>query len=104
MLDCRLRQIALVSKDSQSERSWAVSVLSQYRVLEFVADNVGETKLLRKPLKDINVGTYDNLHVAFMDTLAVDVIHMMFDCGISSVPILGDEGGSTTGSMMAIIS
>lgn len=58
-----------------------------------MADNVGETQLLRKPLKDINLGTHDNLHIAFMDTLVIDVIHKMFDYGISSVPILSDEGG-----------
>jgi 5'-AMP-activated protein kinase, regulatory gamma subunit len=57
MLDCHTRQITLVSEDSQSGRSWAVSVLSQYRILKFVPDNVGETQLLRKPLKDINLGT-----------------------------------------------
>jgi hypothetical protein len=52
-----------------------------------------------REVKDISVGTYDNLQVAYMDALVINVIHQMVDHDISSVPILGDEGGRHARSM-----
>lgn len=92
MLLSRARRIPLVSGDSQTERPLAVSVITQYRILKFVAVNVGETQKLRKPLKEIRLGTYDNVVTASMDTPVIDVLQRLVERSISSVPIINSEG------------
>jgi 5'-AMP-activated protein kinase regulatory gamma subunit len=95
MLQSRARRIPLVSTDTQTERSFVVSVITQYRILKFVATNVAETQKLRKPLKEIRVGTYQDVATASMDTPVIDVIHKLVERSISSVPILNSEGNVT---------
>jgi CBS domain-containing protein len=92
MLSSRARRIPLVSNDSQTDRALVVSVLTQYRILKFVAVNVGETQNLRKPLKEIRLGTYNDIVTASMDTPVIEVIHKLVERSISSVPILNSEG------------
>ena len=70
-----------------------VSVITQYRILKFIAVNVKETQNLRKSLKDLKtVGTFDNLQSASMDTPVIDVIHKLVKYNNSSVPILDKHG------------
>ncbi|KAK7730087.1 AMP-activated serine/threonine-protein kinase regulatory subunit [Botryosphaeria dothidea] len=92
MLESRARRIPLVDIDDETQRHMVVSVVTQYRILKFIAVNVKETENLKKPLKDINVGTYENLAMASMDTPVMDVIHMLVRKSISSVPILDRDG------------
>ncbi|KAL1956037.1 hypothetical protein VTO42DRAFT_7852 [Malbranchea cinnamomea] len=92
MLSSRARRIPLVSYDSQTDRPLVVSVLTQYRILKFVAINVPETQKLRKPLKELNLGTYNNIATASMDTPVIDIIHKLVEHSISSVPIVNSEG------------
>lgn len=92
MLESRARRIPLVDKDDETQREMVVSVVTQYRILKFVSVNVTETQMLRKPLRDIGVGTSENLSTATMDTPVMDVIHSMVKLSISSVPILDKEG------------
>ncbi|KKY19392.1 putative nuclear protein snf4 [Phaeomoniella chlamydospora] len=93
MLKSRARRIPLISHDDQTGRPTVVNVVTQYRILKFIAVNVGETQKLRKPLRTIRLGTYDD-HVAkaSMDTLVIEIIHMMVKRSISSVPIVTLEG------------
>ncbi|KAF2015040.1 nuclear protein SNF4 [Aaosphaeria arxii CBS 175.79] len=93
MLESRARRIPLVDIDDETHRNMVVSVITQYRILKFVAVNVKETQMLRKPLRELpHVGTYDNLATAHMDTPVMDVIHMLVKKSISSVPILDKDG------------
>lgn len=92
MVSSRARRIPIVDDDDETRRAMVVSVITQYRVLKFVAVNVGETEMLRKPLKDINIGTYTGLETARMDTPVMDVIHTLVRRSISSVPIIDAEG------------
>ncbi|EAU36938.1 nuclear protein SNF4 [Aspergillus terreus NIH2624] len=92
MLESRARRIPLVTNDSQTDRSHVLSVVTQYRILKFVAVNVSDTQKLRKPLGEILLGTYQNLATASMDTPVIDVIHILVERSISSVPILNSEG------------
>lgn len=95
MLEARARRIPIVDIDDETRRTTVVSVITQYRLLKFVAVNVKETQKLRKPLKELmKVGTYDNLATAYMDTPVMDVIHMLVKKSISSVPIIDKQGGS----------
>ena len=92
MLESRARRIPLVTNDSQTDRSHVLSVITQYRILKFVAVNVPDTQMLRRPLKELLLGTYDNIATASMDTPVIDVIHILVERSISSVPILNSEG------------
>ena len=104
MLESRARRIPLVDIDDETHRAMVVSVVTQYRILKFVAVNVKETQKLRKPLKDLpTVGTYANLAIANMDTPVMDVIHMLVKKNISSVPILDNNGKNKTASLTIMI-
>ena len=92
MLESRSRRIPLVDVDDETKRAMVVSVVTQYRILKFVAVNVYETQLLRKPLSELNLGTYKNLQTAKMDTPVIEVIHQLVNLHISSVPILNSDG------------
>ena len=93
MLISRARRIPLVDVDHDTNRQIVVSVITQYRILKFVAVNVSETRMLRKPLKDLNVGTYENVATAKMETPVIKVIiDMLVKRSISSVPIVDDDG------------
>ncbi|KAJ5160126.1 5'-AMP-activated protein kinase subunit gamma [Penicillium canariense] len=92
MLESRARRIPLVTNDSQTDRSHVLSVITQYRILKFVAVNVNDTQKLRRPLGELLLGTYNNIATASMDTPVIDVIHILVERSISSVPILNSEG------------
>ncbi|KAL1297725.1 hypothetical protein AAFC00_006267 [Neodothiora populina] len=92
MLESRARRIPLVDFDDETNRSMIVSVVTQYRILKFVAVNVKETQMLRKRLADVRCATTEGLQTAFMDTPVMDVITLFVKYSISSVPILDDEG------------
>ncbi|PLB44339.1 putative Snf1 protein kinase complex subunit Snf4 [Aspergillus steynii IBT 23096] len=92
MLQSRARRIPLVTNDSQTDRSHVLSVVTQYRILKFVAVNVSETQKLKKPLGELRLGSFQNVATASMDTPVIDVIHILVERSISSVPILNSEG------------
>jgi len=91
MLTTRARRIPLVDIDLETGRQEVVSVITQYRILKFIAVNVEETALLKKTVSEIGLGTYGDLQTANMDTSVIDVIHIMVKHNISSVPIVDKE-------------
>lgn len=91
MLKTRARRIPLVDIDDETGREMVVSVITQYRILKFIAVNVTETEMLMKSVSEIGLGTYGNLLTASMDTSVIDVIHTMVKHSISSVPIVDEE-------------
>ncbi len=88
MLESRARRIPLVDIDDETGREMVVSVVTQYRILKFIAVNVIDTALLKKSVYEIGLGTYDKLETASMDNTVIDVIHKMVKHNISSVPIV----------------
>ena len=91
LLESRARRIPLVDIDDETKREMVVSVITQYRILKFIAVNVTETEMLKKPVSEIGLGTYGSLQTASMDTPVIDVIHMMVKKSISSVPIVDED-------------
>ncbi len=92
MLESRARRMPLIDVDDETKRAMVVSVVTQYRILKFVAVNVSDTQLLRKPLKHLKLGTYKNLETAKMESSVFEVIHQLVNNSISSVPILNSDG------------
>jgi len=95
MLETRARRIPLMDVDDETQREMVVSVVTQYRILKFIAVNVKETQMLRKPLRELRVGTYEEVQSCKMDTPVMDLIHMLVKRNISSVPIVSDDGESS---------
>jgi 5'-AMP-activated protein kinase regulatory gamma subunit len=92
MLSTRARRIPLVDVDDETGRETVVSVITQYRILKFIAvNNEHNTVLLKKTVRDIRLGTYTNLATARMDSTVLDVIHLMVQHNISCVPIVDKD-------------
>jgi 5'-AMP-activated protein kinase regulatory gamma subunit len=94
MLKSRARRIPLIDLDDETQQEMVVSVLTQFRILKFVAVNVRETQMLRKPISELGIGTYDNVSTANMETPVINVIHQLVEKDISSVPIVDNRGMS----------
>ena len=93
MLASRARRIPLLSEDSQTGRPMVTSVITQYRILKFIAVNTQHVTVnLRKPLHTIKLGSFKDIVTCGMDTIVIDVIHDMVKRSISSVPIVTSEG------------
>lgn len=93
MIESKARRIPLIDTDSETGREIVVSVLTQYRILKFVALNCKETRYLLKPLSQLNIGTRgDSIASAVMTTPVIDLIHLLVNTRVSSVPIVDDQG------------
>ncbi|TGZ85300.1 CBS-domain-containing protein [Ascodesmis nigricans] len=92
MLSSRARRIPLIDVDDESNQQMVVSVLTQFRILKFVAFNVTETTKLRKPLRELGIVTEKGVVTAGMETPVIKVIEMLVERDISSVPIVDDKG------------
>ncbi|KAK4110680.1 CBS-domain-containing protein [Canariomyces notabilis] len=92
MLKTRARRIPLVDVDDETGREMVVSVITQYRILKFIAvNNEKHTMLLKKPVREIGLGTYSNLATATMTSSVLEAIHLMVKHNISAVPIVDEE-------------
>ncbi|KAL7941811.1 nuclear protein SNF4 [Trichoderma barbatum] len=92
MLKTRARRIPLVDLDEETGRETVISVITQYRILKFIAvNNEHNTVLLKKTLREIRLGSYTDLVVARMGTTVLEVINLMVSKNISCVPIVDAE-------------
>ncbi|KAF4451469.1 Nuclear protein SNF4 [Fusarium austroafricanum] len=93
MLKTRARRIPLVDVDSETNKEMVVSVITQYRILKFIAvNNEHNTVLLKKTVGDIGLGTYSGIATASMSTSVLEVVQVMVKNNISCVPILDSHG------------
>ncbi|KAI0491117.1 hypothetical protein F4859DRAFT_520677 [Xylaria cf. heliscus] len=89
MLKTRARRIPLVDIDDETGRETVVSVITQYRILKFIAVNTEQhTSLLKKTVREIGLGTYTNLKTGSMTQSVLEIINMMVVNNISAVPIV----------------
>ncbi|KAG5923474.1 hypothetical protein E4U42_004951 [Claviceps africana] len=92
MLKTRARRIPLVDVDEGTGKETVISVITQYRILKFIAvNNEHNTVMLKKTVRDIGLGTYSNLATIHMNHTVLDAIHMMVDRNISCIPIVDSE-------------
>lgn len=89
MLKSRARRIPLVDIDDETGRETVVSVITQYRILKFIAVNTEQhTSLLKRTIRDIQLGTYKDLATCHMSDSVLDVINLMVVHNISAVPVI----------------
>lgn len=91
MINSSARRIPLIDRDEETKREIVVSVLTQYRILKFVSMNCRETRFLLQPLRELNIGSNSNICHARLNTPIGDVINLLIQHHISSVPILDDD-------------
>jgi len=93
MLTSRARRIPLIEGDTVTKREAVISVMTQYRILKFVAVNLARwTNLLQKKIGDLRLGTYEGLATASMESTIFDVISLMSEKGVASIPIVDENG------------
>jgi 5'-AMP-activated protein kinase regulatory gamma subunit len=93
MVKTRARRIPLVDVDDETGRETVVSVITQYRILKFIAvNNEHHTLLLKKPVRQCGVGTYANIATASMASTVLEVVHLMVKHNISCVPVVDRAG------------
>lgn len=92
MLKTRARRIPLVDVDDETGKEWVVSVITQYRILKFIAvNNEHNTVLFKKTVRELNLGTYSKLATTRMSNSVLDVIHQLVERNISCVPVVDNE-------------
>lgn len=93
MLESTARRIPLIDEDEKTHREIVVSVLTQYRILKFVALNCKESKMLLKPIRDLRgLGQRKALSTCTMSTPVIEVIDMLTNMAVSSIPIVDEQG------------
>ncbi|EJT74068.1 nuclear protein SNF4 [Gaeumannomyces tritici R3-111a-1] len=89
MIVTRARRIPLIDVDDETGREMVVSVLTQYRILKFIAvNNENYTMMLKKSVRECQLGTYTDVATARMGYTVLDAIHLMVKYNISSVPVV----------------
>ncbi|KAJ8656554.1 hypothetical protein O0I10_007877 [Lichtheimia ornata] len=86
----RAHRVPLLDHDHLGTET-IISVVTQYRILKFIAVNFKHTQSLRRTLADLKIGTYKNIATATMTTPVVDLINTFVDKKISAVPIVDDQ-------------
>lgn len=92
ILDTKAHRIALIDTDPVSNRKIVVSVLTQYRVLRFVALNCKETQFLKVRLCDLNIVTKEGIVSTTMNTPLTEVVTLLSSKGISALPVIDEQG------------
>lgn len=103
------RRLPLIDKDTQTNGEVVISVLTQYRVLKFIAMNCRDiTQYFTASVQELGIGTYLSpgskpsnttnpkafhpIATATLSTTVFDVVHMFSELGISAVPIVDESG------------
>ncbi|KAJ7070975.1 hypothetical protein C8F01DRAFT_1108553 [Mycena amicta] len=102
LIQTHARRLPLLDKDSETGHEVIVSVLTQYRLLKFVAMNCpSEILQLHRSLRKLKIGTYVSssgvrpfhpIATATLDTPVYDVVQMFSERSISAVPIVNEDG------------
>ncbi|EGG04986.1 uncharacterized protein MELLADRAFT_26344, partial [Melampsora larici-populina 98AG31] len=89
------RRIPLIDQDATTGKDAILCVLTQYRVLKFIAININSINWITRNriLPHSDHDPFHPLATATLQTTVFDVVHMFSERGISAVPIV-DENGS----------
>lgn len=87
----KAHRVAIVDEDPASKRQIIVSVLTQYRVLRFVALNCKETQFLNIQVKDLKLATTGRIHTTTMDTPLKEVVIQLSQSCVSALPVVDEN-------------
>ncbi|RKP10472.1 hypothetical protein THASP1DRAFT_12791 [Thamnocephalis sphaerospora] len=91
MLQSRLRRLPLVDTDPSTQQDLVVSVLTQYRILRFLAVNVGARDALKLSVAGLGLVTTEALATVKMDTPVIEAINMFVDCHVTALPVVDQD-------------
>ncbi|KAK7064173.1 hypothetical protein R3P38DRAFT_3382816 [Favolaschia claudopus] len=102
LMQTHAKRLPLLDRDTETGHEVIVSVLTQYRLLKFIALNCPwEIQQLHLSLRKLKIGTYVRssgispfhpIATATLDTPVFDVVHMFSERSISAVPIIDEDG------------
>ncbi|KAG9314412.1 CBS-domain-containing protein [Chiua virens] len=108
LIQTHARRLPLLDYDIETDHELVVSVLTQYRLLKFIAINcTREIQQFHLSLRKLKIGTYVSpnpseasdasnpywpIATATLNTPVFDVVHMFSERAISAVPIIDDDG------------
>lgn len=97
--------LPVLDTDPSTNQPSVVTVLTQYRILKFVAVNVSPApsiwfnalqfkakSSLNKTLKEIGIGTYGPLATARLNAPVIELVHQFMARRVAAVPIVDEEG------------
>ena len=91
LIENHLHRLPLI--DSSTGQSDAiVSVMTQYKILKFVAANSKRTTEMGRSVFELGIGRYSDLYTATLDTKLIDILQKLISKRISSVPIVDANG------------
>ncbi|KAG2224414.1 hypothetical protein INT45_002953 [Circinella minor] len=91
LAESRAHRVPLLDNDALGTEM-IISVITQYRILKFIAVNYQETRSLRRSLAELKIGTYENIATAPLSTPVIELINIFVDKKISAVPIIDENG------------
>lgn len=91
IIKTKAHRVAIVDEDPVSKRQIVVSVLTQYRVLRFVALNCKETQFLNMKVKDLNLATTEEIHTTTMDAPLKEVVIKLSQSCVSALPVVDEN-------------
>ncbi|KAI9023632.1 hypothetical protein CLU79DRAFT_749439 [Phycomyces nitens] len=94
LAESRAHRVALLDRDeSACGTEMIVSVITQYRLLKFIAVNFKQTDALKQTLGDLQIGTYgSDVATATVDTPVIEIINTFAEMNISAIPIVDENG------------
>ncbi|KAJ3101803.1 AMP-activated serine/threonine-protein kinase regulatory subunit [Phlyctochytrium planicorne] len=92
LLDNHIHRIALVDRGENGCES-IVSVISQFKILRFIAKNLGRVNEGTMTVEELGIGTkLDKIATASPQTLLVEILNLFVTKHVSAVPIVDSEG------------
>ncbi|OAX42381.1 CBS-domain-containing protein [Rhizopogon vinicolor AM-OR11-026] len=109
LIQTHARRLPLLDYDTETGQEVIISVLTQYRLLKFIAINcTREIQQLHLSLRKLKIGTYVSstpppqtpenhnpywpIATATLNTPVFEVVHMFSERAISAVPIIDEDG------------
>ncbi|KAI8815947.1 uncharacterized protein EV422DRAFT_572289 [Fimicolochytrium jonesii] len=90
LLNDHLHRLPLVDRHENQET--IVSVVTQYKILKYLAANAPAVTRLAVTLGQLGIGTFKDLATATASTPLIQVLNLFMDRQISAVPIVDAEG------------
>ena len=93
LVNHRIHRLPIIEKGEGGATDSVLGVISQIKVLRYIATQFQlRPDVLRRPLRELGIGTFSNLATARMDTPLIRVLDMFVNMRISAVPIVDESG------------
>jgi len=88
LLRHHLHRIPIIDQENHS----VLHMVSMRRILRFVVCNSGESTLFQRTMKELGIGTFNNVVTVLQDTPLIVVLNLLIERKISAVPLVDENG------------